>query len=94
MNWLEIIELRTVNGTHKKMESKIRSIIEDFRDSAKDHIIRVYNRFGLESDITIHIKHQSEKPDINGSLAGMQLVETLKKFGLINYSTWIERSSK
>jgi len=91
MDWLEIIELRTVNGIHKKMESTIRSIIEDFRESAADYIVRVYNRFGLESDISIHIINKSEKPDINGSQAGMQLVSSLKEFGLTNHSIWIKK---
>jgi len=94
MNWLEIIELRTVNTIHEKLEAKLKSLFKDFQDSTADQLIKVYNRFSLESDISIHILHQSDKPDINGSPEGMQLVEALKNFGLTNHSIWIERSSK
>jgi hypothetical protein len=92
MNWLEIIELRTVNTTHDKLEAKLKSLFKDFHNSATDRIIKVYNRFSLESDISIHLLHQSDKPVINGSPEGMQLASALKEFGLTNHSIWIEKS--
>lgn len=92
MKWLEIIELRTVNGSHKKFESKLESILDEFQNSDSIHIIKVYNRLDLDIDISIHILHQSNKPDINGSPEGMQLASALKEFGLTNHSIWIEKS--
>lgn len=94
MNWLEIIELQTVNTTQDKFEAKLKSILKDFQDSTEDRIVKIYNRLSLESDISIHIRHQSDKTDINGSPEAMQLVEALKQFGLTSHSIWIEQSAK
>jgi len=94
MSWLEIIELRTVNSSHKKLESKIKKILEEFHETASSHMTKIYNRVGLNSDISIHIIHNSKNAEINGSIEGFQLVTALKEFGLTNHSIWIERSSK
>ena len=94
MNWIEIIELRTVNTTLDKLEANLKSIFKNFHDSTEDRILKIYNRLNLESDISIHIRHHSDKPDINGSPEAMQLVEALKQFGLTNHSIWIERNGE
>jgi hypothetical protein len=94
MNWLEIIELRTANSFHKNLELKISNVLEEFHKSATDHIIKVYNRIGLNSDISIHILHHSNNSDVNGSIEAFQLVSALKDFGLTNHSIWIEKSGE
>jgi hypothetical protein len=94
MRWLEIIELRTVNGSHQEFEYQLKNMLENFHDTAADFTVDVFNRFGLESDISIHLMHHADKPDINRSPEGMQLTDALKKFGLVNYSIWIDRFSR
>jgi len=91
MNWLEIIELRTVNSNQNVLESKLKLVLDEIHKAASKHIIKVYNRLALDSDLSVHLLHSSNKVDINGSPVGLQLVSALKEFGLTNHSIWIEQ---
>ena len=94
MRWLEIIELRTVNGSQQEFKYQLKNMLENFQDTAADLTVDVYNRIGLESDLSIHLMHHTDKTDISRSPEGMQLADALKKFGLVNHSIWIDRLSK
>ena len=59
MNWLEIIELRSVDSNRKLLEPKLKNILNEFHRAAGNHIIKVYNRLALDSDLSIHLFHSS-----------------------------------
>ena len=94
MKWLEIIELRSVESNRKLLEPKLKKILDEFHRAAGKPIIKVYNRFDLDSDLSIHLLHSSSNADNNGSQVGVQLVSALKEFGLTNHSIWIEKSGE
>ena len=44
----------------------------------------------LETDFSIHLIHDSEKPETGCSTICSQLVSSLKDFGFVNHTVWIE----
>ena len=48
----------------------------------------VYSRALIPMDYSIHIIHNHEEVENEGSPLGLQLVAALKEFGLVNHSIW------
>ena len=94
MKWLEIIELRSVGKNRKFLEQDLKSLIEELNKETEQRTTKVYSRVVVDSDFSIHLLHDSKEADINGSPLGFQLVSTLKEFGLINHSVWVEQFNK
>ncbi|UCH23355.1 MAG: hypothetical protein JSU83_09195 [Deltaproteobacteria bacterium] len=90
MKWLEIIEIRTVDGNSKLLESQRRKVIEKMDDEIKKQVIKAYGRATIDTDFFIHLFHDSEKVEISGSPLGLRLTSALKDFGLVNRSIWVE----
>lgn len=93
MKWLEIIELRS-SGNQVLLESNLKRLINEVSQGVKDQSIKIYNRVSIDTDFSIHICNESKEADIRGSSLGLRLASTLKEFGLINHSVWVERFNK
>lgn len=94
MKWLEIIELRSMGNNRKLLESNLTNLLDELNEETEQQAIKIYNRVAVDSDLSIHLLHDSKKADIDGSPLGLRLASTLKEFGLINHSVWVERFSK
>ncbi len=94
MKWLEIIELRSMGNNRKLLESNLKNLIDELNEETEQQAIKIYNRVAVDSDLSIHLLHDSKEADIDGSPLGLQLVSALKECGLINHSVWVERFSK
>ncbi len=92
MKWLEIIELRSVGNNRILLEKLFQRLIEDLEKKGKRQTIKFYNHKAVHSDISIHLFHDSEEADINGSPLGLQLISTLKGYGLVNHNIWVEQT--
>ena len=94
MKWLEIIELRSVESSRKLIEEQLQSLLNEFGMESKKQEMNVYRRVMIDTDIRIHLLHDSKKVKNSGSRLGLRLVSALKPFGLVNHSIWIEMHSK
>jgi hypothetical protein len=94
MKWLEIIELRSVNRNRDLLKSQLRNLINEAEQEAKKQAIKVYSRVMIDTDFSIHLLHDSKKPENSGSPLGLNLATALKDFGLVNHSVWIEMYDK
>ena len=94
MKWIELIHLRSATGNRKILESKLHGLIDEVNREEKGQVIVAYNRILIDSDFSIHILHDSKKPETNGSRLGLRLIDALKEFGLVNHSIWMEMNSK
>jgi len=94
MEWLEIIELRSAGGNSKLLESQMQKLVNDVYEGAKKNAVRAYCRLMIDTDFSIHLFHDSKKVEKSGSPLGLRLASTLKEFGLVNHSIWIEMHSK
>lgn len=90
MKWLEIIELRSAGGNHELIESQLNDLIIEFNKKNKNRTLKVYCRKIIETDFSIHLLHESKKPEHEGSRLGLHLVSAMKTFGLVNHSVWIQ----
>ena len=90
MAWLEIIEIRVVGGNRELLISQLQDLINDMRKEADIQMVKIYKHVMLETDFSIHLFHDSEKPETGCSAICSRLVSSLKDFGFVNHTVWIE----
>ena len=94
MKWLEIIELRTVDSDRELLESHLQELVQQVDKETQMQTIKTYRRVMLDTDLSIHLFHDSKNVERNGSPLGLRLASSLKEFGLVNHSVWTEMSVK
>ena len=90
MKWVEIIELRAVENNRELLESHLQQLMHQVDKEANTQAIKVYSRVMLETDVSIHLVHDSTTVERSGSPLGVRLASSLKEFGLVNHRVWIE----
>ena len=90
MKWVEIIELRAVENNQELLESQLQQLIHQVDKEANTPAIKTYHRVMLDTDVSIHLVHDSTTVERNGSPLGLRLASSLKEFGLVNHSLWVE----
>jgi hypothetical protein len=88
MKWLEVIKLRSAGKDSRLLEELLLSV-EKFDQSGLVEM-KTFHHAALDSDWSIHLHWESEFPEENGSSLGLRLAKTLKEFGLVDHSIWIE----
>ncbi len=88
MKWLEIIKLRSV-GRNSELLKELLLSINKFNQSGLVEL-KTYHHAVLETDLSVHLHWESERPEQNGSNLGLRLAQALKEFGLIDRSIWVE----
>ncbi len=91
MKWLEIIELRSADGNGEKLEPMLNNLINDLDKETKKQGIIAYSRVMIDNNFSIHLTHDTIKVDSSGSQLGLCIASSLKEFGLVNHSVWVER---
>jgi hypothetical protein len=94
MKWIEVIQLRSIDGNRKLLESKLNKLIDDVGGKSKKQIIMVFNRVLIDTDYSIQIFHESNKVENTGSPLGIRLANALKEFVLVNHSVWVDMHNK
>lgn len=90
MKWLEIIELRSVGRHQALVEQELADMVAGMEPKDKPRAVNVYSHVSVETDFSVHLLHDSETIEVNGSPLGLRLVSWLKEFGLVNHSIWKE----
>jgi len=91
MKWIEIIELRTSGNARKQLETHLQELIEQAEKKAEKQTVKLYTRVLMDTDVSIHLFHDSGKVQNRGSSLGIRLVSALKFYGLVNHTIWIEK---
>jgi hypothetical protein len=91
MKWLEIIEIRAAGGQREVVESQLQNLINEFKKEANIKAIKIYCNVILESDLSIHIFHNSPISESGCSAVCNRLVSSLKDYGLVNHTVWFEK---
>jgi len=88
MKWLEVIKLRSAGKDSRLLEELLLSI-DRFNQSGLVEM-KTFQHAALESDWSIHLHWESERPQQNGSALGLRLAQAFKEFGLVDHSIWME----
>jgi len=92
MKWLEIIELRSADGNMEQLESMLNNLINELARKTKKQTNVVYKHVMIDTDFSIHMTHNTVKVDSSGSQLGLHIIASLKEYGLVNHSIWVEKS--
>ncbi len=90
MKWLEMIQLRVVDGKRRPLESEINKLIEEVGSKGKKQMVIVYNHSLIDTDYCVQVVHDSAAVENPGSPLGLRLADALKEFGMVNHSVWGE----
>lgn len=88
MKWIEILELRSTGNTRKQLEKHIQEVIDQAEKKSRKIIIKLYTRFNIDTDLSIHLVHDSSEALKRGSSLGLRLISALKLYGLVNHTIW------
>ena len=91
MKWIEIIELRSAGNTRKQLETHLQEFIEQVEKKTEKQTVKLYTRMMIDTDVSIHLFHDSSQVKNRGSSLGIRLVSALKSYGLVNHTIWIEK---
>lgn len=89
MKWLEIIEMRITSKDRDLVNSFLRQLYQQVIKENK-HQIRILNKYNLDTDFSVHLKHDSSDINQNGSALGQNILSALKEHGIVNHSIWME----
>ena len=93
MAWLEIIEIRAVGSNQILLESRLQDLLDELNQETSLLAVKVYSHVLLQTDFSIHLFHASPKADRSCSPICARLIPSLKGFGLVNHTVWVEKSN-
>jgi hypothetical protein len=94
MKWLETIKVQKATGFETAMGKELKVLMKDLLTKTrglgleKPHI---YNHASIPGYFAIYLRWETEVPQTTGSLLGLNLLQSLKAFGLVDHSVWIQR---
>ena len=94
MQWVELIQLRSVDNNRKLLESKLQRLVDEVCRERNTKAITAYSRVWIDSDFCLFILHESKELETEGSPLGLRLAAALKEFGLVDDCIWREMNGK
>lgn len=92
MKWLEIIELRSLDGRSKCLDTELEKLSMQVKDKLKNGTITIYHQAMPGYDFSIHLQHDLDMTDRDGhgSPLGLRIASALMECCLVNHSVWFE----
>lgn len=90
MKWVEVIKLRSAGKVPESLRAILSGLLENGPSGLTE--ARLYRHALWEMDWSLHLHWESEHSEKEGSALGLRLAQTLKEFGLVDHSSWIEES--
>jgi hypothetical protein len=93
MKWLEMIKVQVSSGQEITARNELISLVSDIRQNPDYPGLRefvMYRHALVPGFFVIHLLWDSPHPQTRGSVAGLSLAQTLKTFGLVDHSVWME----
>jgi hypothetical protein len=94
MKWIEIIELRLSDAHREKTQSMLNKLINDAAREGNDLAVEVYRNADVSNGFSIHLTHDTKKVDNGGSQLGLSIAASLKAYGLVNHTIWLNMNGK
>jgi hypothetical protein len=90
MKWIEIITLRSTSDDLEALDIKSLVVIKGDIRSGKLEQMKIYRRCGMDTDLSVHLRWNTEWVEATGSKIALHLMQLLKENGLVNHSIWRE----
>ena len=90
MKYIELIRLRTTGKSSDEIVQILMETMDINKTTENKCDIHFFKKTPLKTDFLVLIVYYADIIDPQGSRTGRELCESLKKFGLINYTTWTE----
>ena len=93
MKWLETIKVQSATGKEKTTENELAILLREIRKNTERKGLReasVSSHASVPGCFALRLFWDTDDPQSSGSLLGMSLAQSLKIFGLVNHSVWIE----
>jgi hypothetical protein len=94
MKTMEWIQVQAASGQEATLEKELYGIVKDLRRKPESMgLLRTdsFRHASLPGCFLILMVWETETPLHQGSIPGINLKETMKTFGLVNHSVWINR---
>jgi len=95
MRWLETIKVQSATGKEETTENELTILVREVRKNTDRQGLReatVSSHASVPGYFAIRLFWDTDCPQIRGSLLGLSLAQSLKVFGLVDHSVWIEGS--
>lgn len=90
MRWLELIRVRAAEGNARAMARAVQDRFPELEEHPGRVDVRLYTRFWSSSDVAIHLFWEGPEPPPGKSQVGKRLAQSLKFYGAVSHSMWIE----
>ena len=94
MGWIEIIELRSSGNHRQKLESEMQELIAEVEEKVGAESITAYRRDSVGTDFSVPLVHDASDVEESGSSLGLHLAATLREFGLVSHTVWVQMKGK
>ena len=94
MKWIEIITLRSNRDDLLVLDFESLIDVKENYPDGKLEKMEVYRRCTLDTDLSVHLRWNSDRANPEGSSVALHLMELLKENGLLNHSIWVKEASK
>lgn len=87
MKWMEFIKIQTASSN---LASKILMLIESCKECHGLLEVKVFHHASVD-DCSLCLCWNTDLPEPQGSRVGFMLCNTLKQYGLVDHTVWIEK---
>ena len=90
MKWMEFIKVQTARSN---VAAKLLNIVTECKKCHGLLEARVFNHASV-GDCSLCLLWNTDMPEPQGSSVGLHLSNTLKKYGLVDHSVWLEKDQR
>ncbi len=91
MSWIEIIRLRTDPTREREVARVLLKLVKEVTGTPDLRHANLYRNMAIPSDISLHLSWSGRDQEPRESGVGLRVAETLKDFGLLDHSLWVEK---
>lgn len=89
MKWIEFIKVQAAGTQGQTAIPELLELTAELKKSPGLVEADVYDRASVYSDFAVLLLWDTDQPQQEGSMEGLNLKQILKKFGLVNHSVWV-----
>jgi len=90
MKWLEFIRVQAASIPQESVAFRLLAFAKSLENTPGLSAADVYAHASVNGDFAISLLWDTDQPQPMGSILGLNLSETLKKYGLVDHSVWIK----